>query len=819
VNRYVRPVPTLRTRPAEDACLGPAPRPLPQLPVELTASKNLDRRQSRVLLNAGLTVLLLLALWPLPTLVCLMAVTTIVYLSTVAHRLYVTQQSLKASNVIRVSDARARAIPDEDLPVYTVLVPAYRESEVMHKLLENLRAIEYPSDRLDVKLLLEADDDETIDAAMCDAVGDEIEIVLVPPGDPRTKPKALNYGLTVARGEYVTIYDAEDHPDPLQLRRAVYAFEHLPPDIVCLQAELTFDNTDQNLITRWFTTEYLMWFTLFLPGLASTDAPVPLGGTSNHMRRDALEAIGAWDAFNVTEDADLGIRLHRLGGRTAVLGSVTYEEANSDFVNWMKQRSRWYKGYLQTWLVHLRRPVELFRELGPSGFLQYNLFVGGTPLLALLNPLFWLMTLAWFVAHAGVIQEIFPAPLYHMALFAWVLGNFTIWYVTILAARRSGRASLVWSSCLVPVYWVMMSMAAIKAFWQMLSAPSFWEKTTHGLAEAAPLADGSPSNGTGANRTGANGGSAGATRTSTAARVVALEPPATAAGWNEIAPSLPTVELRNARWAEPATANRGAVRMARFGRRLQIAGLLAALFVAYAVVGTSWQAGRSQDHLRDELAATHSLRAPAPGHALARVEAKAAGIDAVVVEGSERGDLHRGPGHVLGTAYPGGRGNAVIVAPRVFWSGPFRHLGDLSPGDTVDVEAPWGHARYRVAKSTERSGSQIDLTPGGRPRLTLVTSDGGTGSGRRVVVARLVSGVLRRVPGRTHDLPELPGSDTVAFPLLVLWTAGAMVAWRARRWLAERWGRVGGVVLVVPLVVFAVCEAFAAVLRMLPATF
>ena len=608
--------------------------------------------------------LLLLALWPLPTLIFVMTVTTIVYLSTVAHRVYVTRQSLRATNLVRVSDDRARAIPDDELPIYTVLVPAYRESEVMHKLLENLRAIEYPSDKLDVKLLLEGDDDETIDAALHDAGGAEIEIVLVPPGDPRTKPKALNYGLTIARGEFVTIYDAEDHPDPLQLRRAVYAFQHLPEEIVCLQAELTFDNTDQNLITRWFTTEYLMWFTLFLPGLASTDAPVPLGGTSNHMRRDALEAIGAWDAYNVTEDADLGIRLHRLGGRTAVLESVTFEEANSDFVNWMKQRSRWYKGYLQTWLVHLRHPVELYRELGLSGFLQYNLFVGGTPLLALLNPIFWLMTLAWFVAHVGVIQQIFPAPLYHMALFAWVIGNFTVLYLTILAARRSGRPSLVWSACLVPVYWVMMSMAAIKAFWQIIAAPSFWEKTTHGLSPSAGDEAATDSNGA----TDANGSGAGANGAKgserSAARVVVLEPPESSTEWREIAPTLPTLEMSAVRWAEPDTANRAALRMARIGRRLQVAGLLAALFVGYAVVGTGWQADRSQSDLRRELTTASPTAAPAPGHAVARLEASGAGIDVVVVEGASRGDLHRGPGHVRGTAYPGGRGNVVVVGPR-----------------------------------------------------------------------------------------------------------------------------------------------------------
>ena len=195
------------------------------------------------------------------------------------------------------------------------------------------------------------------------------------------------------------------------------------------------------------------------------------------MRRKVLEAVGAWDSYNVTEDADLGVRLHRQGWRTAVLDSTTYEEPNNDFVNWMKQRSRWYKGYVQTWLVNLRHPVELWRDLGPAGFAQFNLFVGGTPLLALLNPVFWFLTLVWFVGKAGIIQEIFPRrstrrpllldrrqrrhPLHHDPR------------RPALEPKLTGLAA-----CLVPVLRVMMSMTAIKAFWQVIAAPSFWEKTT-----------------------------------------------------------------------------------------------------------------------------------------------------------------------------------------------------------------------------------------------------------------------------------------------------------------------------------------------------
>jgi cellulose synthase/poly-beta-1,6-N-acetylglucosamine synthase-like glycosyltransferase len=448
---------------------------------ELTAMTVLDRRQRQVLIWTGIVVLAALVLAPLDTSIVLVAIATVFYVAAIGQRVLVTARSRRSFAVLNISAEDARAVEDDALPTFSVLVPVYREAEVLPHLIEHLDALEYPADKIEVLILLEADDFETIDAARSLPGGDGIQLILVPPGEPRTKPRALNYGMTFATGDIITVYDAEDAPEPLQLRRAAVAFDRLPDDVACMQAKLTFHNADQNIITRWFTIEYLMWFSMFLPGLSLMDAPVPLGGTSNHMRRDVLESLGGWDAYNVTEDADLGVRLHRRGWRTAVLESETMEEGNSDFVNWMKQRSRWYKGYLTTWLVHLRHPVELERALGPSGFAQFNLFIGGTPILALLNPIFWGLTLLWFVGHIGVIQLLYPAPVYYLGLFCFVFGNVSIYYLTVVAARTANRPMLVLAAALVPVYWVMMSVAAAKAFWQLIVAPSFWEKTTHGL--------------------------------------------------------------------------------------------------------------------------------------------------------------------------------------------------------------------------------------------------------------------------------------------------------------------------------------------------
>jgi glycosyltransferase XagB len=255
----------------------------------------------------------------------------------------------------------------------------------------------------------------------------------------------------------------------------------LPSGKAGISAKLGYHNANQNLITRWFTVEYAMWFSQLLPGLVRQGTPLPLGGTSNHFRREALEAVGAWDPYNVTEDADLGIRLHRAGYRTQVIETVTLEEANSDFVNWVKQRSRWYKGYMQTWLVHMRHPRRLWGDVGGWGFVGFNLFVGGTPLLALLNPVFWVMTVSWFLFHPDFIVSIFPGWLYYVSLLCLLIGNFAFVYASMVAARAAGSPALVLAALLSPMYWVMMSIAAIKAVIQLFHAPSFWEKTAHGL--------------------------------------------------------------------------------------------------------------------------------------------------------------------------------------------------------------------------------------------------------------------------------------------------------------------------------------------------
>jgi cellulose synthase/poly-beta-1,6-N-acetylglucosamine synthase-like glycosyltransferase len=377
----------------------------------------------------------------------------------------------------------ARALREEDLPVFTVLVPMFREGRMVPGLARALRALDYPLGKLDIKIVLEAGDRETIEAARTLGLEGVFEIILVPPSKPQTKPKACNFALRFARGEYLVIYDAEDRPEPDQLRKVVATFRRSPPNTACLQCRLNYYNAAENWLTRMFTLDYALWFDHMLPGLERLNMPIPLGGTSNHFRTAVLRELHAWDPFNVTEDADLGIRIGQKGYRVGVVDSTTFEEASCQTGNWIRQRSRWIKGYMQTLLVHTRRPLHLIRHAGPLGFLGFVFFIGGTVLTGLLNPIFWALYLCWLVASVGSFDMLFPPILLFLALFNLLAGNGAFIYLTMLAPIHRRWLDLIPYSLTVFGYWVLMSIAAYKALYQLLRDPFFWEKTHHGVSQ------------------------------------------------------------------------------------------------------------------------------------------------------------------------------------------------------------------------------------------------------------------------------------------------------------------------------------------------
>jgi glycosyltransferase XagB len=377
----------------------------------------------------------------------------------------------------------APLLAEDDLPVYTVLVPLFRETTVVIKLMEALSRLSYPRDKLDIKIILEEQDRPMHVAIKALDLPSYFDVIVVPTGKPQTKPRALNYAVQFARGTLVTIYDGEDVPDPNQLLLAAAQFAVADDDMACLQASLDFFNATENWMTRHFTSEYAALFRVVLPTLAAYGLPLPLGGTSNHFRLSALDAVGYWDAFNVTEDADLGIRLARHGYKSGILHSTTLEEASTELGNWMKQRRRWLKGFLQTWLVHNRDPFLLARETGFSGFMAIQAMTLGVFASALLHPLLLALAL-WNFLPENVVRmgETYAGSLISGFSLALLLAG----YISAIATSGKGLKQIGasgWTSILatIPLYWMLSSVAAWMALWDFVVAPHHWHKTRHGL--------------------------------------------------------------------------------------------------------------------------------------------------------------------------------------------------------------------------------------------------------------------------------------------------------------------------------------------------
>ncbi|MGC2659460.1 MAG: glycosyltransferase family 2 protein [Bryobacteraceae bacterium] len=386
-------------------------------------------------------------------------------------------------NDIKATDEEVKALDDQSLPLYTVLVPMYREPDVLPILAAALRRMDYPLSKLDIKLVLEEEDTETIAAAEALNLEGIFEIIRVPPAAIKTKPKACNFALHFSRGELLTIFDAEDKPEPDQLKKVVVAFRKSCAKTACIQARLNYYNWDENWLTRMFTLEYSLWFDFYLPALEALKVPIPLGGTSNHFKMDVLRQVNAWDPYNVTEDADLGTRLTQLGYRVGVVNSTTHEEANTSIPNWIRQRSRWIKGYMQTYLVHMRNPLQLYHSLGFVGFWGFQFFVGGTFITALITPLLYGMYVFWLITGTRLLDAVFPDAIQFPSIINLLVGNGFFIYVSVLGAFKRKLYGLMPWALTVPLYWIMMSIAGYKALWQLVYKPFFWEKTTHGLSK------------------------------------------------------------------------------------------------------------------------------------------------------------------------------------------------------------------------------------------------------------------------------------------------------------------------------------------------
>ncbi|UMP06982.1 glycosyltransferase family 2 protein [Amycolatopsis sp. EV170708-02-1] len=381
----------------------------------------------------------------------------------------------------RPASARPTKVPDMDaasLPFYTVLVPVYDEAAVMSSLVAGLAKIWYPHDRLEILFLIEEHDTVTKEAALAADMAPYMRIVELPPGAPQTKPRSCNLGLLLARGDLVTVFDAEDRPEPDQLLKAAAAFAaDEDGKLACVQARLFFYNAKRNLLTRQYELEYSLRYGMILPGLARLGLPIPLGGTSNHLRTDVLRAVGGWDAWNVTEDADLGMRCRALGYRVDMIDTVTWEEATSTPGAWIRQRTRWLKGFMITVLVHTRSPLRTLRRFKPSGMVTLLGILAASPLMFLTQPV---ATVLLLLASLGVGWSSLGDGA-HISITGTILVVATVLNVGItLVAAMFRRMAYSHLACLLPGYWLLYWVAAWRALGQLIRSPFTWEKTPHG---------------------------------------------------------------------------------------------------------------------------------------------------------------------------------------------------------------------------------------------------------------------------------------------------------------------------------------------------
>lgn len=420
--------------------------------------------------------------FPVPAFLLLNFTTGFAFIALAALRLLSIQVARQRETGVPVPQTSRT---DKELPLYTIMIPLLRETAVLPILVDALQRLDYPPAKLDIKLVLEETDTQTIEAARHLKLPGNFELILVPPSFPTTKPKACNYALAFARGEFLVVYDAEDIPGPAQLREAVEAFDRHGPALACAQAPLAYYNWEENWLTRQFAMEYAAIFDLLLPALAERRSPFPLGGTSTHFRTSTLRKIGAWDAYNVTEDADLGIRLHEAGYETCVLATPTLEEANCELASWTRQRTRWLKGWMQTYIVRMRHPRDTLSQLGLRGFLIFQIVIGAFLLSALAHPLFYVaaVLLPAFGADTSTVGQLLLL-LFNVAVLLVGFGAAIL--AGLAGAKARGLKGLGVYALTTPLYWLFISFSAYRALFQLFTKPHHWEKTVHGVSNMVP---------------------------------------------------------------------------------------------------------------------------------------------------------------------------------------------------------------------------------------------------------------------------------------------------------------------------------------------
>ena len=420
--------------------------------------------------------------WPIGALQTASVVVAVVFLGGTVFKFGVCLAGVRRERYRPVTDEDLAGLGEEDLPVYTVLAPLFREADATGQLIKNLMELDYPVSKLEVLLLLESGDAETLAATEEAGLPPYMRVVVVPPGEPQTKARACNVGLSLARGEHLVCYDAADQPDLDQLKKAVVAFRQGGQAMACVQAALSYRNVRENFLTRLFTAEYSFWFDCVLPGLDALRLPIPLGGSSSHFRTEALRQLGGWNPFTSTDDADLGIRASALGCTVGVINSTTAEEASRNLRDWLRQRSELVKGDMQTAVANARDPWSLVRVAGLGRALGLMMLTAGGCLASLFLLPLWILLACSLVIPARTLGVVYPDWTLWLGLFSLLAGNSLMIYVTMLGAFLRQRGGQVLWSLFSPFCWLLHSIASHAALWQLVTRPNYGEKTTYGIS-------------------------------------------------------------------------------------------------------------------------------------------------------------------------------------------------------------------------------------------------------------------------------------------------------------------------------------------------
>ncbi len=451
---------------------------------EMSARQTISPKTASFLYISLFIVIAICLLFPFDFIVFFTSFCSICYLATMFIKFLIFVEGTRGKTPANWEDL-IKQLDEKTLPIYTILIPMYKEVESVPNVLKAMKELDYPAEKLDIKLILEMEDEKTYQAALAIDFWHNFEIIRVPESELRTKPKACNYAMRFANGEYIVVFDADDQPESTQLKKAIITFRSRPKNVACLQARLNYYKADYNYLTTFFALEYSALFDVTMLGLQRLSIPLPLGGTSNHFSLANLRSLGEWDPFNVTEDADLGVRIAALGMRTEMLDSITMEEAPCQIPAWIRQRSRWIKGYMQTWLVQMRSPIRLYKTIGARSFFGFQFFIGFSSFTFLTVPIIWLFAFASWLLPADISIAIAPDWLITLTFVNFIFYFTTQWLMTFycLIFHMPITAKNLSAAVFYPFYLFLHSIASYKALTQLIVKPHYWEKTTHGALQ------------------------------------------------------------------------------------------------------------------------------------------------------------------------------------------------------------------------------------------------------------------------------------------------------------------------------------------------